>query len=472
MNQTSQTQIQTTITDQAAAFIESTRFEDIPEEALHIARRCIIDGVGLYFAGTDEESIGILTDEVKDQGGREDASLLGRWETKVPASLAARVLGTAGHAHDWDDTQVSHDPDHVYGLLTHPTIPPLSAAMVMAEKAGGLSGEDFLTAFLVGFEVECKISEWTLPTLYKNGFHSSGVVGTFGACVTAAKILGLRDEKLRHALGIAASLAAGIRANFGTMTKPFHVGRASENGVVAAELAARGFTADPEVLDGRWGFSSVFAGGVSPEKLGQGFGRTWTILDPGVSIKPYPSGILTHQSMDLMLDLVRDNDIAPDQIESIAFFAGSNILNPIRYPFAANHLQAKFSMAALLSMIAINRQAGRREFTDAFVQSPVMAEMQKRVTTHLDNEIEAMGFDRIRSRIEIGLKSGDRITGWADERYRGGPAKPMTDPQVEEKFQSCVAGLLDDTKARRVLGTIWKVGAGASSNDLLAAMKA
>ncbi|WP_366657469.1 MmgE/PrpD family protein [Fodinicurvata sp. EGI_FJ10296] len=466
------THIQTTITEQAAAFIESARFQDIPQEALHIARRCIIDGVGLFFAGTDEESIGILTDAVKDQGGRGDATLLGQWDTKVPASLAARVLGTAGHAHDWDDTQVSHDPAHVYGLLTHPTIPPLSAAMVMAEKTGGLSGEDFLTAFLVGFEVECKISEWTLPTLYKNGFHSSGVVGTFGACVTAARILGLRDERLRHALGIAASLAAGIRANFGTMTKPFHVGRAAENGVIAAELAARGFTADPESLDGRWGFSSVFAGGVSPEKLGQGFGRTWTIVDPGVSIKPYPSGILTHQSMDLMLDLVRDNDIAPETIESIAFHAGSNILNPIRYPFAANHLQAKFSMAALLSMIAINRQAGRLEFTDAFVQSSAMAEMQKRVTTHLDDDIEAMGFDRIRSRIEITLKSGDRVAGWADERYRGGPAKPMTDRQVEEKFLSCVAGLVDDAKARRIMDTIWQTGAGTSSNDLLAAMKA
>ncbi len=178
------------------------------------------------------------------------------------------------------------------------------------------------------------------------GMHSSGTVGTFGAYAAAAKLLGLNGDKLRSGFGIAASFAAGIRCNFGTMTKPLHVGRAAENGVTAALLAARGFTADPDALDGPWGFYAVQGGGVSAEKTSQGFGKVWTIVDPGVSIKPYPCGVLTHPTIDLMLKLVTEHDVKPDDIDAVKVYAGTNILNPIRYPIAANHLQAKFSLPA------------------------------------------------------------------------------------------------------------------------------
>ena len=356
------------ITAQACQFVEGVSFKDLPAQAIEIGRRCIADALGLYVAGTDEPSSAILAAEARHQGGREEALLLGAGNTRVPAAMAARVLATAGHAHDWDDTQVSHDPAHVYGLLTHPTIPPLTASIVMAQALGGVDGQQFMTAFLAGFEVECKISEWMLPDHYRRGHHSSGTVGTLGAAVSAAKLLGLSGAKLRHAIGIAASLAAGLRCNFGTMTKPLHVGRAAENGVTAALLAARGFTADPSALDGRWGMASVMAGGYDERKLSQGFGRTWTICDPGVSIKPYPSGILTHQSMDAMLKLVTDHNVLPGEVEKVEFFAGTNILEPIRYPFAVNHLQAKFSAAALLTMMVMSRRAGRLEFTDTNIQ--------------------------------------------------------------------------------------------------------
>ena len=143
------------------------------------------------------------------------------------------------------------------------------------------------------------------------------------------------------------------------MTKPLHVGRAAENGVTAALLAARGFTADPDALDGPWGFFAVQGGGVSAEKISQGFGKTWTIVEPGVSIKPYPCGVLTHPTIDLMLKLVTDHDVKPDDIETVKVYAGTNILNPIRYPIAANHLQAKFSLPAALAMIALARKAGK-----------------------------------------------------------------------------------------------------------------
>ena len=204
----------------AAAFVENVTFADIPAEAMRIGTRCLLDGLGLFVAGSEEHSVRLLIEEAEQTGGRPDALLLGRGNKKVPAAMAARVLGTAGHAHDWDDSQVSLDPAHIYGLLTHPTIPPLTSALVMSQKLGGVDGKTFMLAFLTGFEVECKISEWMLPQHYVRGMHSSGTVGTFGAYAAAAKLLGLKGDKLRSGFGIAASFAAGIRCNFGTMTKP------------------------------------------------------------------------------------------------------------------------------------------------------------------------------------------------------------------------------------------------------------
>ena len=441
----------------AAEFIEQITFDAIPAEALRIGTRCLLDGLGLFVAGSEERAVQLLVEEAEQSGGRADALLLSRGSVKVPAPMAARVLGTAGHAHDWDDSQVSVDPAHVYGLLTHPTIPPLASALVMTQKLGAIDGKTFMLAFLTGFEVECKISEWMLPQHYLRGFHSSGTVGTFGAFAAAAKLLRLKGERLRSGFGIAASFAAGIRCNFGTMTKPLHVGRAAENGVTAALLAARGFSADPDALDGPWGYFAVQGGGLSAEKISQGFGKTWTIIEPGVSIKPYPCGVLTHPSIDLMLKLVSDNNVKPDDIEMVKVYAGSNILNPIRYPIAANHLQAKFSLPAALAMIALTLKAGKTEFSDAFVSTAPMQAMQKRITTELDPAIEKMGFDKMRSRIAIKLKGGKQVEGWADERYRGGPDNPLSDAELEAKVGSCCENVIDASSQAKLIDAAWSV---------------
>jgi 2-methylcitrate dehydratase PrpD len=451
----------------AAAFVENLGFDKIPAEAVRIATRCLLDGLGLFIAGSEEHSVRLLIAEAEEQGGRPDALLLGRGTKKVPAFMAARVLGTAGHAHDWDDSQVSLDPAHIYGLLTHPTIPPLTSALVMSQKLGGIEGKTFMLAFLTGFEVECKISEWMLPQHYVRGMHSSGTVGTFGAYAAAAKLLRLKQDELRSGFGIAASFAAGIRCNFGTMTKPLHVGRAAENGVTAALLAARGFTADPDALDGPWGFYAVQGGGVSSEKVAQGFGKTWSIVEPGVSIKPYPCGVLTHPTIDLMLKLVTEHDVKPEDIDTVKVYAGTNILNPIRYPIAANHLQAKFSLPAALAMIVLARKAGKREFSDEFVGAVPMQAMQRRISTELDLDIEKMGFDKMRSSIVIHLKDGRTVEGWADERYRGGPENPLSDADLEVKVRSCCEGVLDAEKQTALIDAAWSVAQLTDADKLM-----
>lgn len=323
-----------------------------------------------------------------------------------------------------------------------------------------------MAAFQAGVEVESKIAEWMLPDAYRRGLHASAAEGTIGAAAAAAKLLGLGDEGVRRAIGIASSLSsAGIRANVGTQTKPLHFGRAAENGITAALLAERGLEANEAALDGRYGFLSVFSGGMFKEKLSEGFGRTYSIVDPGVSVKPYPSGILSHQSMDAMLELLERTNLNPVDVERVDFYAGSNILNPLSYRHANDHLEAKFCIPALLSMMILRRQAGKQEFTDAFVASEEMQEMQKHCRVHLDPEIEAAGFDRIRSRIEVTTRGGNRHVEIADERYRGSPEKPMTDGELEEKLRTATEGILSHEQQDALIAAAWNIDAAENSDS-------
>ncbi|MCG6929284.1 MAG: MmgE/PrpD family protein, partial [Desulfofustis sp.] len=337
---------------------------------------------------------------------------------------------------------------------THPTIPPLAASLAVAEERGGVDGRTFLTAFLAGFEIECKIAEAINPDHYKKGFHTSGTIGTFGAAMAAAKLLELDVDAILHTIGITASMSSGIRANFGTMTKPLHVGRAASNGVTAALLAESGFMADREALDGPWGYFSVFGRGFDLDHIAGCIGKPHTIVDPGVSIKPYPCGVLTHPSMDAMLAIVTEHDLIASDIKEVVLYAGSNILNPIRYTIARNELEGKFCMPFLLAAIILSRNAGVQEFTDAFVSQDSTQNLMRKIRTEFDPEIEARGWDKIRSRVEAVLVDGRKIVREADERYRGGPDNPLTDEQLQAKFTDCTERLLDQDARQHIFGLI------------------
>lgn len=433
-------------------FISAPRFNDFPSEAVALGKRCVIDGLGLMLAGSTTQGSTIVHEYVRANGEKAEATVLAREPFGATAASAALANGASGHAMDFDDTQLSSSPDRIFGLLTHPTVPPLAAALAIGERQRA-SGRDVLEAFLTGFEVECKIAEAIHPHHYKKGFHSSGTIGTFGAVTAAAKLLDLDREATAHALAIAASLAAGIRANFGTMTKPLHVGRAAQNGVVAAELAAKGFTGAEDGLDGPWGFFQIFSFGDgfdAAEIVGK-LGKPHSILTPGVSIKPYPCGVLGHPSMDAMRKLIIEHDVKPEQIRAMRLRAGSNILNPLRYGIAQSELEAKFSPAFMLSSMALRRKAGIHEFTDEFVRSRPVQDMMAKVERVFDQEIEARGFDKIRSIVEVDLTDGRTLVQAADERYRGGPDHPFTREDLHEKFTECAALVLDDARITQTL---------------------
>ena len=257
-------------------------------------------------------------------------------------------------------------------------------------------------------------------------------------------------------LAIAASSASGIRVNFGSMTKPLHVGRAAQNGIVASELAAHGFTGGDKALDPPWGFFQTFShgGGFDADRIVGKLGNPMTIVSPGVSIKPYPCGVLGHPTMDAMRKLVIDNDVSANDIVAIRVRAGSNILNPLRYPIANNELEAKFCPAFMVSAIALRRKAGIHEFNDEFVRSEDTQALMKKVECVLDPEIEAQGWEKIRSTVEVDLTDGQTLVQKADERYRGGPDLPFTRDDLMEKFTDCAALVLSPEQITQVFSLV------------------
>lgn len=435
-----------TITSEVVGFLLKGGSPPTPvrkEAVLHI-----IDGLGLMLAGSRTESASILRDFVRDERREGPSTVVGFGFTSS-ASDAALVNGVSAHADDYDDTQLSTSPDRIYGLLTHPTTPVLAAVLAVAEKIGS-SGDSLLDAFIAGFEVECKLAETIRPEHYKRGFHSTGTFGAFGACAASALLLGLEEEELRYALGIVASLSSGIRANFGTMTKPLHAGRAASNGVVASMLAKRRFTADKNALDGKWGFMSILGGGYDAEKIVGKMGNPYSIINPGASIKMYPCGSLGQPSMDTMLEMVVGEHLKPEDVREVRLRAGPNILEPLRYERPVDELQAKFSLQFGLASILVRRRAGLREYTSEFLNSQEMKEAMEKVKTILDPEVASMGTDKMRSIVEVKLRDGRVLRKLADTA-RGTPEKPLKDSEIDDKFRQCAGFVLEEKQIEQVL---------------------
>lgn len=442
------------ITQEIASYVARARARDIREDVVRLARGFILDGLGVALAGSTDECSRIVQNQIRRSGGRKEAMILGTI-LAVPAAKAALANGVAGHAMDYDDTQLSTSKEAVYGLLTHPTTPVLAAALALGETER-ISGKEFLLAYLLGVEVECRIADAIHPRHYQSGFHSTATMGGLGAAMAAGKLLGLKEDGLRRALGMAASMASGLRENFGTMTKPLHAGRAAENGVNAALLARDGFTAAENILEARRGFFNATAGGFEESKISGRLGKPYFMEQPGISIKPYPSGSLSHPAQDLILDLVKEHDLKAADIERIEVGTNSNVPNALIYPMPRNALEGKFSIPFCMAIAVLERKAGIAQFQDRKVRDRRVIDLMKRVTLYIDDELERLGYDQVRSRLRITLKSGRVI----ENRYdvaRGHPEKPMTWEELVEKFCDCAALILPDRKAEQVVAHVERI---------------
>ncbi len=436
------------LTQEVAKFVAKTRYRDLPLDVVRLARGFVLDGLGVALAGSTDECSRIVQSQIRQMGGKSEAGVLGT-RLRVPRAKAALANGVAGHAMDYDDTQLSTSKEAVYGLLTHPTTPVLAAVLAVGEKKR-TGGQDLILAYILGVEVECRIADAIHPRHYQSGFHSTATMGGLGAAMAVGKILELKEEALVRALGIAASMASGLRENFGTMTKPLHAGRAAENGVTAALLAEAGFTSATNILEARRGFYNAMAGGYDQSKITERLGRPYFMAEPGISIKPYPSGSLSHPAQDLILDLVKEHDLHARDIESIEVGTNSNVPNALIYPMPKTALEGKFSIPFCMAIAVLDRRAGIAQFQDRKVRDRDVIALMKRVKLVVDDELEALGYDQVRSRIRIKLNDGRVIEGRYDVA-RGHPQKPMSWAELGEKFYDCADLALTRKNAEEVV---------------------
>ena len=423
------------LTKYVVEFVRSTKFSDLPADVIELGKKSILDGLGLALAGARAQNGKLFREYCAGLGLPDRGATVMGTNRKLTPRFAAFANGLAIHVEDFDDTQLAAAKDRVYGLLTHPTAPVLPALLALSEGSE-TSAKDFLVAYHLGVEVECKIAEAISPRHYEDGFHTTGTVGVFGSTTACAKLRGFDESQLARSFGIAASQGAGLRENFGTMMKSFHAGHAAEIGVFSCDLAALGWTGAEQILEADRGFLHAAGGGYDPESINHKLGHPWTFAEPGVSIKPYPCGSLTHPGMTEMQRLIRTEKIKAADVDYVEVGTNHNIPNALIHHHPKNNLQAKFSMEFCLAILLVEGKAGLGEFTDAVVNRLDVQAMIERIRFGTDPEAEKAGYDKMTTILKIHMKDGRVISGRADFG-KGSPANPMSYDEVAEKFQGC-----------------------------------
>ena len=423
------------LTNYVGKFVVETRYEDIPAAIIELGKKSILDGLGLALAGSRAQTGTICRRYLEHLGVCGGKATIVGTGLKTSPRFAAWTNGTSIHADDFDDTQLSAAKDRVYGLLVHPTVSVLPAIFAFAEGQG-VSGREFMLAYHLGVDVECKIAEAISPRHYQDGFHSTGTCGPFGSAAACAKLLRFDLSKILNSFGLVASQSGGLRENFGTMTKPFQAGHAAESGVASAELVGLGWSAAEQILEAERGFFHAFGGTFDPSAILDRLGKPWTFASPGISLKPYPSGSLTHPAMTELARLITANNFQAAQVEKLDVGANHNMTTTLLHHQPKTGLEAKFSMEFCLAILLLRGKAGLSEFTNQVVQRTDVQDMIHRINFYVDPEAERAGYDKMTSLLKIHFKDGRVIAGRADFG-KGSPADPMTFEEAATKFRGC-----------------------------------
>src|SRR5882762_1046103 len=441
------------LTKYVGTFVTETKYQEIPADVIELGKKSILDGLGLALAGSRAESGSISRRYVEQAGATSGNATIIGFARKTSPRFAALLNGISIHADDFDDTQLAAAKDRVYGLLMHPTVPVLPAIFALAEQRR-VTGKDWMLAYHLGAEVECKIAEAIAPRHYQDGFHTTGTCGPFGSAAACAKLLNFDLPKTLKTFGLAASHSGGLRENFGTMTKPYQAGHAAESGLVSAELVALGWTAAEQILEADRGFFHAAGGSYDPSAILDRLGKPWTFASPGVSLKPYPSGSLTHPAMTELARLIVAHDLVATQVERVDVGANHNTTTTLLHHQPKTGLEAKFSMEFCLAILLLERKAGLREYSDKVVQRADVQDMVQRINFYVDAEAESAGYDKMTSILKIHLKDGRVIAGRADFA-KGSPANPMTFEEAATKFRGCAeyAGC-SKSKAEKIISFV------------------
>jgi 2-methylcitrate dehydratase PrpD len=416
-----------TLTRSLGKFVSELKLAAIPAEAMEVVHTGFADCVGTMIAGCVEDPPKILQKALSPPPGDASLYLVG---PRVPAPEAAWINGTAAHALDYDDV----------ALRGHPSAVLVPAILAEAESLGA-SGAQMATAYVAGYEVWADLQRRDPDQHHEKGWHPTGVFGAIGAAAACASLRGLDAEKATYAIALGASQSAGLVSNFGTMTKPFHAGKSAHAGIIAARLAAAGFTASPDALEHPLGFLAAVSpkGNVDRSSATQA-GRAWNILTQRLSVKKYPLCYCTHRAIDGALDMLKGERIGPADVKAVTVSTSRRNTKVLRNNRPQTGLEAKFSMQFAMASAIAARRVGLAELTDGFVQKKEIQAMLPKVEVVADDRedpqrLGASPYDLV----VIETTDGRRLESAHITLERGSPELPLSAEELWVKFEACFA---------------------------------
>jgi 2-methylcitrate dehydratase PrpD len=450
------------VTKTLSRYLVNAKAGDVPEAVRKEAVRSFFNWLGCAVGGSVHETVDRALSALRPFAGPQQATLLGRGE-RIDILNAALLNGISSHVFDFDDTHLK--------TIIHPAGPVASAILALSEYRK-VSGADFLHAFVLGVEVECRIGNAVYPAHYDIGWHITGTAGVFGAAAAVGKILGLDEQKMTWALGIAGTQSSGFREMFGTMCKSFHPGRAAQNGLSAALLAQKGFTSSDRVLEAPRGFAHVMSTERDFGEIVDGLGERFEIALN--TYKPFACGIVIHPAIDGCIQLRNEHGLKAGDIEKIELDVHPLVLELTGKKTPQRGLEGKFSVYHSAAVAVIHGAAGEEEYSDASVRDPDVVSLRDRVTATANPDIRE---DEVVVRIM--MKSGQVLTRHVEHAI-GSLERPMSDADLEQKFRRLATGVIGAPATDRLVSVargiesladvseIARAGAGHARGDAAA----
>ncbi len=419
-----------------ARYLVASRYTDLPTAVVHEAQRALLNGLGCAIGSSRDDTVNNAVAATQPFFGPPQAQILGRSE-RADVLHAALINGISLHVLDFDDT---------HERCVHPSAPVWPALLALAEHMP-VRGEDLLHAFVLGVEAECRIGLSVFPEHYDRGWHITGTAGVFGAAAAAGKLLGLNDQQMTWALGIAATQSSGLREMFGSMCKSLHPGRAAQSGLYAALLAQRNYTSSDFGIEGKRGFAHTASTKFDPDIITEGLGEHYELSRN--MYKPFACGLVVHAALDACMQLKRENQLSGLEIAAVTVYVNPVVmeLTVIRNPRTG--LEGKFSIFHAAAVALVRGAAGESEFSTEAVLDPAVSTLRDAVQAVPDANLH-----KLESRVTVTLKDG-RVIDKHVLRALGSRERPMSDVDLEDKFSGLVAGVLPKQQAADIMKLCW-----------------
>jgi 2-methylcitrate dehydratase PrpD len=443
----------TAITRHIAEFVVGSQADAIPDSVYAEATRSFLNWVGCTVGGSTHPAIDIAWAAAKPFAGAEQATVLGRgFRTDV---LNATLLnGIASHVFDFDDTHLK--------TIIHPAGPVASGLMALAETRP-MTGRAFLHALILGIEVECRIGNSVYPDHYDRGWHITGTAGVFGAAAAAGKILGLNVQQMTYALGIAATQSSGLREMFGTMCKPFHPGRAAQNGTYAAFLAREGFTSSERGIEAPRGFAHVASTKFDPSEITDGLGTRWeSALN---TYKPFACGIVIHPAIDACVQLRNAHGLKASDVASIDLKVHPLVLELTGKTAPRTGLESKFSVYHSCAAAIVHGRCGEHEYSDECVADATIIGLRQKVKAVVQSGIHEHQVDATLTTVD------GRVLHLFVENAIGSLGRPLTDAELDAKLKDLCDPIIGAQGSRALISAARAVAAAPSLDAVIAAAK-